>query len=262
MRRLYHRGEWFDEVSPNAFSEGEFEQLLIQNAEIIQANTTIVPFKKTVYGPSGSARADLAMIAEDYGHWVVIEVEMARHGLHGHVIPQIRSLRDGAYTQEHATYLHAKDPRLDIAKLREMLRGYPPDVLILVNKPDDEWHRELRRYGAHMMVFEVFRSESNRHIFAIDGTIPGMVSDVLTELSFGLLPRCLTVGSPAALNVTVDGHIPIFVDDQLTYWERFHTATGVYLTPVGIMPLSPGQKYVLLRAENGQYAIRPSKLKG
>ena len=49
MPRLYHKGERFNEISPSALAEVEFEDLLVQNAEIIQANTVIVPFKKTVY---------------------------------------------------------------------------------------------------------------------------------------------------------------------------------------------------------------------
>jgi hypothetical protein len=171
-------------------------------------------------------------------------------------------LREGRYGQEYAAYLHSNDPSLDLARLGAMLRGNPPDVLVLVNKPDDEWRRELRRYGAHMMVFEIFRSVSNRHIFLIDGEPPRVMHDILTELSFGLLPRCLAVGSPATLTFGTGVRIPIFVDDQLTYWERFQSATGVYLTPIGAMPINPGQKYVLVKMENGDYAIRPVKPTG
>lgn len=262
MPKLYHRGEWFDEISPNALSETEFESLLISNAKIIRSGSVIVPFKKTVYAGESSARADLAMIAEDYRHWVVVEIEMSRHDLYAHVLPQVRTLREGSYTQHHVSYLLSKNPAFDPDKLSDMLRGDPPGLLVLVNKSDDEWRRELRRYGAHMMAFEIFRSPSNRHIFVIDGEPPRLAHNVLTELSFGLLPRCLAVASPAALGFNPGVRVPILVEDQITYWERFHTATGVYLTPVGSMPISPGQKYALVQIENGQYAIRALKLKG
>ena len=92
MPRLYHNGEWFDELSPTALAEAEFEDLLIQNAQILRANTVIVPFKKTVYSAEQSARADLAIISTDYRHWIVVEVEMSRHSLYSHVIPQVRTL--------------------------------------------------------------------------------------------------------------------------------------------------------------------------
>lgn len=256
MPRLYHKGEWFDEISPSALAEAEFESLLVSNAEIIRTDSVIVPFKKTVYSPDGSARADLAIISTDYRHWVVVEVELAKHDLYGHVIPQVRTLREASYTQECVSYIHSKCPSMDPEQLAQMMLGDPPDVLVLVNKPDEEWRKELRRYGAHMMVFEIFRSLNNRHIFIIDGEPPRLTQSVLSELSFGLLPRCLNVSSPAALPVAPGETFAVLIEEQLTYWERFQTATGVYLSPVGTMPIAPGQKYALLRTESGQYAIR------
>ena len=257
MSRLYHKGEWFDEISPSSLAEAEFEGLLIQNSDILRANTVIVPFRKTVYSPDNSARADLAMISTDYRHWVVVEVEMSRHDLYSHVIPQVRTLREASYTQEYATYIHGKCPTLDENKLGDMMRGDPPDILVIVNKQDDEWRKELRRYGVHMMVFEIFRSVLNKTIFVIDGEPPKLAQNFLSELSFGLLPRCLMLSSPAALPVESGVRFRILVDDQITYWERFHTATGVYLTPVGTLPIRSGRRYALIRSESGEYVIRP-----
>ena len=257
MPRLYYKGEWFDEISPSALAEAEFEDLLIQNADIIRANTVIVPFKKTVYSPEGSARADLAMISTDYRHWVVVEVEMSRHDLYRHVIPQVRTLRGASYTQEYVAYIHDKCPALDKEKLSDMMRGDPPDVLVIVNKPNADWQKEMRRYGAHMMVFEIFRSVLNKTIFVIDGEPPRLAQSFLSELSFGLLPRCLTLSSPAALPVEPGVRFRILIDGQITYWERFHTATGVYLTPVGNLPIHPGRRYALFLSESREYAIRP-----
>lgn len=263
MPRLFHRDEWFDELSPNALTEGEFESLLVQNADIIRTDAVIVPFKKTVYAADGSARADLAIVSRDYRDWVIVEVEMARHDLYRHVVPQVRILREAVYTQEYVDYLHSKHSDFETEKLSDMLRGAPPEVLVLVNKPDDEWRRELRRYGAHMMVFEIFRSISNKHIFVIDGEPPRLAHSFITELSFSnLLPRCLFVRSPAALTFKQGDRISILVEDQMTFWERFHTATDVFLTPVAGMPIAPGQKYALVQMESGQLAIRPLTLKG
>ena len=257
MPRLYHKGEWFDEISPSALTEAEFESLLIQNADVIRANTLIVPFKKTVYSPESSARADLAMIFTDYRHWIVVEVEMSGHDLYSHVIPQVCTLREASYTPECVGYIHEKCPTLDREKLSDMMRGDPPDVLVIVNKADVEWQKEMRRYGAHMMVFEVFRSVLNKTIFVVDGQPPPLSQNVLSELSFGLLPRCLMLGSPAALSVEPGVRFRIVVEGQVTYWERFHTATRVYLTPIGNLPIRPGRRYALIQSEGGDYAIRP-----
>jgi hypothetical protein len=257
MPKMYHREEWFYELSPTALSEAEFESLLMRNGDVIRSNSTIVPFKKTVYGPETSARADLAIVPSDYQSWAVIEVELELHDLYRHVLPQVRTLREASYDQDHAAYLHSKYPGFDGAKLSDMMRGNPPEVIVLVNKPNDEWRRELARYSAHMMVFEIYRSHSNRHIFVIDGELPKLAHDFLTELSFAAIPRCLHVSSPAALTFQVGEKVQIFIGGQVTLWERFQTATEVYLTPVGTMPIGPGQKYVLTKMANGHLAIRP-----
>ncbi len=263
MPRLFHKSEWFHELSPNALAETEFESLLIQNSDIVRPNTSIVPYKKTVYAGERSARADLAIISHDYRKWTVVEVEMLRHDLHRHVVPQIDTLRNGRYEQTHAEYLAARAPHLDAGKISQMLRGEPPEVLVIVNKYDEEWARELRRYGAHMMVFEIYRSPtSNRHIFSIDGNLPVVAQDILTELSFGLLPRLLTVKSPAALDFQHGERVAVFIGEQVTYWERFDTATECYITPVRSMPIQPGQRYALARKDEGDYVIRPLNVAG
>ena len=262
MPRLYHKGEWFDEISPTALSEAEFEDLLIQNADIIRSDTVIVPFKKTVHSSYGSARADLAMISTDYNRWVVIEVEMSHHDLFSHVLPQVRSLREARYSSEYASYIHNKCPDLDVDKLSSMMLGDQPDILVIVNKPDDEWQKELRRYDIHMMVFEIFRSRQNRNIFVIDGEPPRIAQNFLSELSFGMLPRCLTLSSPANVPVDPGVRFPVLVEGQMTYWERFNTATDAYLTPIGSLPIHPGKKYALIREESGEYVIRSLIKKG
>jgi hypothetical protein len=258
MPRLFHRGEWFYELSPTSLSESEFESLLVQNADIIRPLATIVPYKKTVYAGDDSAQADLAIISNDYRDWIVVEVEMNRHSLHHHVVPQVRTLRGAVYGTADAEYLAAKNVTLDASKLADVMRGEAPEVVVIVNKPDAEWERELRWCGARILVFEIYRSDLNRYVFSIDGELPRLAHDVISRLEFDrFLPRFLTIASPAALDFKVGQRVPIFINDQLTEWERVDIQTTCYITPLGQMPLAHGQKYALVRTEAGQYAIRP-----
>ena len=199
------------------------------------------------------------MISIDYRQWFVIEVEMSRHDLYHHVIPQVRTLRDATYAQDCAQYIHEKCDALEIDRLAQMMRGEQPEVLVIVNKPDSEWKKELRRYGARMMVFEIYRSRLNKNIFSIDGELPTLANDFISELSFGMLSRWLSLSSPAAVPVKSGEQFPVLIEGQLTYWERFDTATGAYLTPVRGLPLDPRRNYALLREPNGDFAIRPLK---
>ena len=259
MLRIFHRGEWFNEISPSALSEAEFERLLISNSEIIRENTVIVPFKKTVYSMENSARADLAMISVDYRYWIVVEVEMSSHDLLRHVIPQIRTLREAEYTQEYVAYIHSKRPELDKNKLSDLIRGESPEVLVIANKRNSEWEEALRRYDVHLMAIEIFRSEFNQTIFVIDGNLPAVEQNFLSDLSsIEMLPRCWKLSSPAALSVEPGERFPIVIGEQVTFWERFNTATAVYLTPVGNPPIESGQKYRLYQSDSGMYVMRTS----
>lgn len=259
MPRLYYRGERFDEIAPKALAEAEFERLLVQNSEVILPDAVAIPFKKTVYSAEASARADLAMISTDYRYWVVVEVELEGHSLYNHVIPQVRTLRDAAYRADCVEYFLRKRPNLDRCKLTQMLMGDPPEILVLVNKANEEWRRELRRYGVHMVVFDIYRSRNNRHIFLVEGEAPRLEHSFLTELYWSLMPRCLVVASPASLAVPPRPAFPILIEGQVTYWETFQTGTEVYLTPVGQMPLDPDGKYALVKEGADQYTIHPRR---
>ena len=257
MLRIFHKGEWFNEISPSALAEAEFEDLLISNSEIMRENTIMVPFKKTVYSTDGSVRADLAMISNDYRYWIVVEVEMSNHDLYGHVIPQVRKLRRAEYSKECATYIHSKRPELNKSKLDDLFLGESPEILVIANKRNSDWEKELRRYDVHLMAIEIFRSELNQTIFVIDGSLPAVKENFLSDLSSNaMLPRCWKLSSPAALSVEQGERFSIVIGEQVTFWERFHTATAVYLTPVGNPPIESGRKYQLYQCDNGMYSIR------
>lgn len=265
MPRLLYRDEWFYEIAPTAMNEADFENLLLQNADAIRSRSLIVPYKKTVYSDGGSARPDLALISLDYREWWVIEVELVRYSLHHHVIPQIRVLRDAAYGREDAAYLAGRGRSLVQSSLIEMMRGEQPRVLVIVNKPDDDWRRELRRYDAHLMVFEIYRSQQNRHIFRIDGELPRLAYGVVSHCRLDdVIPRALIVSSPAALGSPAGRSLEILIDDQVTVWQRVDTKTHCYLMASHRVTLERGRWYALLRSEGDRLRIEsiPYPLEG
>src|SRR5215212_6983126 len=102
MARVRFGGHWFPEISPKALYETEFEAVFMQNADLLRRDATVVPFKQTVYSaPFESARADLALVDNEYREWWVIELELIHHDLSGHVLPQVRTLAEGRYGLEH-----------------------------------------------------------------------------------------------------------------------------------------------------------------
>lgn len=241
-------------------TESEFERILIQNAPAIKADSIIIPFKKTVFDSEGnSAKPDLALICNDYKEWYIIEIEMMRHSLYSHVIPQITTLKNATYGVGEAQYIASKNSYLDLDRLIAMMRGDPPKILVIVDKLDSEWEREVKRTGAYILAFEVYRSDYNTHLFRITGELPVMESSVLTYVEVDkLLPRFAVVSSPAALvNIRNGETIKVQVNGRLTIWQRVDTGGACFLSCLGQMPLKKGKRYALKYVSDDHYIMEP-----
>lgn len=181
---------------------------------------------------------------------------MNRHSLYNHVIPQITTLKNASYGQDEAFYIYEKNATFDLSKLTAMMRGDPPNVLVLVDKLDKEWEREIKRTGAQLIAFEVYRSELNNHIFRVSGKLSYLDANIITYLEPDhILPRFVNISSPAALDFNNGARINVLFNGQLTSWKRVDTGRKTYLSCLGRMPLRKGLRYVLKALPEGQYII-------
>lgn len=263
MARLRHKDEWFIEIDPQAFFETEFEAVILQNVHLLCPNATLVPFKQTVFSSEfESKRADLALIDNDYRFWWVIEVELAHHSLASHVIPQTRVLVDGRYGDEHIDALLRADPSLDRNRLDAMMRGESPRVVVVSNRFDERWERELATIGVSYSVFNVFRSTLNNDIFLFDGHLPEESGDQLTVLTPAKgIPRFFRVHSPGALPIATGEAVQMLVNGRQTSWRRIDTKNQCYLAVEGRVTISADRPYIIERQDDGILIIREGGLK-
>ena len=148
MAKILLGDEWFDELASTSLYESEFETILFQEAARIFPEYYAVPFKSIVLSEDGDAKADFALIHRDYRSWWVVEAEMGHHSLEGHVLPQVRRLSRAIYPDAEAEYLCGQDSILDSARVREMIKGGHPRVLVVVNIPVPGWKEQLRPFNA------------------------------------------------------------------------------------------------------------------
>lgn len=259
MARLLIKGEWYEKVAPTALYEGEFETIFLQHVEKVFPEFVVAPFKCLVTSEYGVHKPDLALIDRRYRSWWVIEVELAHHALSSHVLPQVRVFATGEYGDPHAKYLCDQSTELDPSRVRDMLRGQPPQVLVVVNAPCPDWVPILRPYGALVTVFEVFRSRLDRQVYRVAGEHPDLPTDVLTECEFDRsLPKFLKVLSPAVLPCNDGETVHLTYDGSLTVWKRVDAEDSVWLIPAGPNPLSTHGRYQIIRDESGRLGIRSS----
>ena len=258
MARIFHRDEWYEELGPGSLFEQEFEEIFRKYVPQIYPGCVAVPFKKTVSSDDASARADLALIQMDYLGWWVVEIERRVHSLNHHVLPQVRTLANAAYGRHEAKYLASKHPELSERRIFDMIRGEQPAVLVVVDRPCDDWKPPLTELGALLAIFQIFRSERGRQLVRLNGDHP-----FVREGGWSLcvpdrtLANLLRVEKPGLLpEMGLEQKIAVRFQEQLTFWRRIETADAVYLRPTGRLDLEPGRRY-RLALRDGSLVLAP-----
>lgn len=254
MARILHEGEWYDQLSTEALYESEYERILLANAEALFPAYVLVPFKMAVESESDKAKADFALVHRKYRDWWVVEAEMSHHSFENHVRPQVRTLSQAVYNDAVAQYLVDQDPRLDLGRMRSVIRGQQPRILVIVNSAVATWSGELRRYNAIVTVLEIFRSRYNDHLYRLNGEQPIDCPVVSSECNVELA-RFLRVLSPGILPVRHGEQMSIFFKDGLTEWCRLDLQDRVYLSNNKPVSLNPRATYELVERENHGFEL-------
>jgi hypothetical protein len=260
MAKLLIGDELYVSLSSAAFFEFEYESLILSHASRLFAEHVAVPFKRQVESETGRATADLALIERRYRKWWVVEVELSHHSLSRHVLPQVAILANAKYGRNIAEYLSSQSDALNPEVLDNMMRGSQPQVLVVVNRHVSGWVQPLAAYGALLAVVEVFRSDRNRHVFRLNGDYPAAPGDEVSSLRCDpLLPRLLIVESPGALESPPDKRLLIEFEGETTEWTKITTKDKVWLSPVRSNPLTPGEKYALVKGEDGGLKLKRAR---
>jgi len=245
MARLRYRDSWFDEVDATAFYENEFESIILQNASLLAPGAHLVPFKEVVSDSYASNCPDLALIDEEYRYWWVIEVELTSHSLSSHVLPQVRTFVEGRYGEDHVRALLRHAPFLDERRLRDMMRGESPEIVVIANRFVDAWHRELRKVGVHFAVFNLFRSAENADIMYFDGNLPSFDRRHISRAVPIGIPRSLRLLSPAAVPGENGATLRVIYRGQPTRWRRVDTENITFVTCCDPLDIGRARSYLL-----------------
>lgn len=257
MARILISNEWYDEVSAQSMYESQFEDIVRSQAASLFPEYITVPFKITVESEEGTAKADLALIDRNYLGWWVVEVEMSRHSLKRHVLPQVKTLSEATYGEDVARYFFEKQPQLDLQKLTDMMKGVQPRVLVVVDLPKPDWIPKLEKHDALLALVQIYKSSSSQMIYRINGQYPFTFESGRSICYFErLISNFLIIESPALLEIQNDEKIEITFNNALTEWKRLDIKDKVYLIPVKFNPLNIERKYLLLKEVSGKYYLQ------
>jgi hypothetical protein len=259
MPRLFVEGLWYEAIASRSWMERDFERIVIARAEQLFPGWRCAEFRETVEGEDGVRKQpDLALVDRHCRQWWVVEVELSHHDLYSHVLPQVDVFRTGRYGDRHANALAKALPDLGLERLKLMMLGVPPEVLVLVDSPNTTWHRPLREHGIALGVVEPFRDEGNQLILRLNGAQPELPGEVISRCSrWQHLRRLWKVHSPATLTEHVDEAVVIEYEGVQSEWRIVRLADSILMQPLRGDVLVDLTVAELLRREDGTLAFEP-----
>lgn len=165
---------------PDASYESEIEAASIKILSCLYPTYTCVVFGGGFEYDGRVSRPDLALIARDYSHWFIIEVELISHSLTGHVLPQVTAFQYGAPQADCATILSSA-VRITRSQAETLVEHVPRSVVVIANRHDSIWETSLAAHGIQFGVVSVFMARGGTEAIEWDGAL----TVVETSLGFG-----------------------------------------------------------------------------
>lgn len=237
---------------PSAPSEDEFTAAVMATLGCLFPNHVCVRFSGCFRHEGGRFRPDLALVARNYSHWYVIEVELVTHSLDGHVLPQVRAFRYGEPDPDCAEYL-ARALKIPASEAATMVRYVPRSVVVIANRRMPEWEHALRGVGAQLVVVSLFTASGQKAV-----ELDGQIETVSQSLAFG---RYSAVDRSVRLPLSValaEGEVQL--DDGngvAARWVVRRTSDAAWMTRViGEPDLLDGAFVQVLRMVDGRIVMR------
>lgn len=256
MSRILFQENTFYEISHSALYESEYERIVIQNAKLIFPEFTFIKFKPKVNTDFDEVKPDFAIIDKKYRNWWVGEIEMGYHQFNQHILPQVEKLTQAYYGLELVPYFLKENRRLNKQRVTDLLKGKHPSVIVIINTPKPDWQVELKKYNVILIVFEVFRSELDQHIFRIDGDYPTVsIIELSTCYVDPIIPNFVVVDSPGSLEIKNGQTFEIDTETGSSKWRRIDISNKVYIVPTTNNPLTKGVKYRIIQKNDGRLSF-------
>jgi len=228
----------------------------LDEAKSIFPEYYVIPFKPQIQSDFDLVKPDLAIIEKNYRYWWVVEIELCTHSLFDHIIPQLKKLKSAQYDLSLVDNFCRELPTLEKSKIVDMLKGKPPEVLLILNKPMEAWVSELRRLNVLCMIIEAFRSERNSLLLRINGEYPKLETQSISLCYLdSILPNLVVLESPGGVDFTTGQEIKITYENCITTWNRVDIHDKVFLAPKTKNPLEKSNRYDLYRNLDNSYSL-------
>lgn len=244
-------------VDPDAPSETEFEftagKILAQAYPAFTCFVFTGGFKMDdrVYKP------DLAIVAKDFSHWFIVEVELVTHSFERHVLPQVRAFRFGD-PQSGCESILSRELSIDRARAQTLLHYVPKSVAVVVNRDEPRWRDALLVNGIQMLVVSSYRAPTGETAIQLDGSL----SITSLNLGFGVYSATdRSIRFPPTVGL-LDG--PLQIEDERggsALWTVSRASGAAWATKdTGVPDIEDTEHVQLVRAYDGRVLLRHPRL--
>lgn len=256
MKRLLvgdcHIDRIFDLMDPDAPTEQEFEFTVAKALSCAYPNYKCVVFTGSFRLEEQRHRPDLALVAGDFSHWFVLEVELASHSLERLVLPQVRAFRYGE-TEPDCEVILARELGVDPGRASTLVRYVPRSVAVVVNHEDEGWRRALDVNGIQMLVVSVFKARTGEMAVHLQGSLEAPAEN----LGFGTYSATdRSIRFPALVRLP-DGAVRI--DDRdggVGIWRVTRAGEVAWITKeAGLPNIDDGAFVQLVRTLDGRISL-------
>lgn len=165
-----------DTYNPVRLSELDYESLVVDIAPLVMPAWQLVRWKKRVYASDGrgGVEADAVLLSTVSDEWFIVEVELARHSIEGHVAPQLDRLARAQYPASLAGSIASASGRPE-PDIRRMLRQ-TPDFLCLADDYTAQLAEACTAAAFQFAVLAPYRAPSGQSALRVV-RLPGQLSD-------------------------------------------------------------------------------------
>jgi hypothetical protein len=165
--RLYQMSD------PDAPNESQFELFVAKALSCVYSDYFCIVFRGSFRYDDQLYRPDLALVARDFSHWFVVEVELTSHSFNGHVLPQVLAFRYGE-PQSDCSVALSRELHVSQDRAQTLLRYVPRTIAVVANKRESRWQIALDAHNIQMLTVSVFRSNSGVEAVELDGMLEVM----------------------------------------------------------------------------------------
>ncbi|PTR33650.1 hypothetical protein C8J98_103413 [Luteibacter sp. OK325] len=242
------------QIDPDRFAEDQFEHYVVTALCAAYSDYHCMTFGGATFIYQGDRRRpDLALVAKDYSHWFVIEVELHSHSFQNHVLPQARCFALGEPEASCATSM-AAGLGIERAQAETIVSLVPRAAAVVSNRWSRSWATSLKALTCQMLAVNVFGSSPAAPHLEISGSL----SCFEYSIGFGIYnakDKSIRLSKSVKLSI---GTIQI-IDNRgfPAMWVSRQTANHLWLSKLEGTPDIPDNSHIqIVRDVSNRFILR------